>query len=88
MIQAQLAEVKTQIAAELKSAFAKADADSDGFVDRAEFDVVVQQAKDEGQPEEELELMDFEAMDENKDGKISEEELELMDFEAMDENKD
>merc|ERR1719469_1750546 len=41
----------------------------------AEVDVVVQQAKDEGQPEEELELMDFEAMDENKDGKISEEEF-------------
>merc|ERR1740115_529232 len=41
----------------------------------AEFNVVVQQAKDEGQPEEELELMDFEAMDENKDGKISEEEF-------------
>ena len=75
MITEQLKAVKAQIAEELKKAFEKADADKDGFVDRAEFDVVLQEAKDAGESAEEMELMDFDAMDENKDGKVSEEEF-------------
>ena len=75
MIEEQLKAVKEQLKEELSKAFAEADADGDGFVDAEEFAVVKKQAEEKGESAEELALLDFDAMDENKDGKISKDEF-------------
>lgn len=74
-VKEQLAQVKEQVHGELVSAFKKADANDDGFIDQDEFKVVKDEAAASGQGAEEMAFMVFEDMDENKDGKISQDEF-------------